>query len=274
MNLFRFSFTFLLLAATALAAEKKPGPAGGDKVPPVQMLVPGFAVRVLPMELPAINAVRYRADGKLVALGYEGKVYLLSDADGDGLEDTAKVFYEPPRQILSLGMALTPAGYKLGQGVFIARKGSLVLELDTNGDDIADKEIVVASGWETPKRFPGGASDAIGVAADNDGSVFFGLGAANSQNGYLLRHGVADYRLTSERGTIQKIAPDFSKREIIATGIRASVGLELNAAGDLFATDQEGATWMPNGNPFDELLHIKKAGTTASHRVIRSICRM
>ena len=29
------------------------------------------------------------------------------------------------------------------------------------------------------------------------------------------------------------------------------------AHGDLFATDQEGATWLPNGNPFDELLHIQ-----------------
>src|SRR6185437_5292642 len=31
-----------------------------------------------------------------------------------------------------------------------------------------------------------------------------------------------------------------------------------NAAGDLFCTDQEGATWLPNGNPFDELLHIQR----------------
>lgn len=251
-------FVALVLVPTVMAAEKKRGPAGGDKVPPVQMLVPGFAVRALPLELPAINAVRYRADGKIVALGYDGKVYLLSDTDGDGLEDKAQIFYEPSRQILSLSMALTPPGYKLGQGVFIARKGSLVLELDTDGDDRADKEITVAKGWETPKRFPGGASDAIGVAVDKDGSVYFGLGAANSQNGYLLRNGKAEYKLTSERGTIQKISPDFSTRTIVATGIRASVGLELNAAGDLFASDQEGATWMPNGNPFDELLHIDK----------------
>lgn len=143
--------------------------------------------------------------------------------------------------------------------MFIARKGGLVLEVDTDGDDRADKEIVVADKWETPKRFPGGASDAIGVAVDARGNVFFGLGAANSQNGYLLENGEARYKITSERGTIMRIPPDFSKREIVATGIRASVGLAFNAAGDLFATDQEGATWMPNGNPFDELLHIEQA---------------
>src|SRR5262249_31774710 len=35
------------------------------------------------------------------------------------------------------------------------------------------------------------------------------------------------------------------------------VGLAFNREHDLFATDQEGATWLPNGNPLDELLHIK-----------------
>lgn len=251
----------IVTTSAVLAAEKRPGPAGGESVPPVQMLVPGFAVRalpLLPLELPAINVVRYREDGKLVALGYDGKVWLLSDSDGDGLEDKADLFYEPSRQILSLGMALTPPGYVHGRGVFIARKGGLVLEVDTDGDDKADREITVAEGWETPKRFPGGASDAIGVAVDQEGSVFFGLGAANSQNGYLLHRGKPEYRLTSERGTIMRVTPDFSRREILATGIRASVGLAFNAAGDLFCTDQEGATWMPNGNPYDELLHIAK----------------
>ena len=34
--------------------------------------------------------------------------------------------------------------------------------------------------------------------------------------------------------------------------------MRFNSRGDLFATDQEGATWVPNGNPFDELLHIQK----------------
>jgi putative heme-binding domain-containing protein len=33
--------------------------------------------------------------------------------------------------------------------------------------------------------------------------------------------------------------------------------MEFNSAGDLFCSDQEGATWLPNGNPLDELLHIQ-----------------
>lgn len=247
----------LLAQTPAPKAPPRPGPAGGPGVTDVQMLVPGFTVRALPLELPNLNAVRYRADGKLVALSFSGNVYLLTDTDGDGLEDKADLFYAPPRQHLSLNLLLTPPGYRHGNGVFIARKGALVLQLDTDGDDRADKEVTVATDWEMPKRFPGGATDTVGVALDAEHNLWFGLGAANSQNGYLLEKGVASYRITSERGALLKMPPDLSKREIVATGIRAGFGMAFNAAGDLFATDQEGATWMPNGNPFDELLHLE-----------------
>src|SRR5207249_9475667 len=39
-------------------------------------------------------------------------------------------------------------------------------------------------------------------------------------------------------------------------GIRVPFALAFNKAGDLLNTDQEGETWMPNGNPLDELNHI------------------
>lgn len=238
-------------------AAKLNAPAGGPEATAVQMLVPGFSVRALPLALPNINSVRYRSDGKLLALAFDGKVYVLTDTDGDGLEDRATVFFDPGRTHLSLNIVPTPPGYPGGQGVFIARKGNLALELDIDGDDRADREIIVAEGWEVPRRFPGGTSDVIGVALDAAGNVYFGLGAANSQNGYLLENGVASYRRASERGALLKMPSDFSRRDIVATGIRAAFGLAFNAAGDLFATDQEGATWMPNGNPFDELLHLQ-----------------
>ncbi len=61
--------------------------------PAVQMFLPGFAVRQLPVELTNLNNLQYRADGKLVALAYDGNVYLLSDADGDGLEEKVELFW-------------------------------------------------------------------------------------------------------------------------------------------------------------------------------------
>jgi putative heme-binding domain-containing protein len=222
---------------------------------PVQMLVPAFTVKQLPVDLTNINNLLYRPDGKLVALAYDGNVYLLSDSDGDGLEDRVEIFWEAKGRLRGpIGLALTPPGYRHGQGVFVPSKGKLSLIVDTDGDDRADKEIIVAQGW---KEIPQ-AVDAVGVALDKDGSVYFALGTTNFADAYLVdKQGQSHFDLKSERGTVQKVAPDFSKRETVCTGIRFPVALRFNRRGDLFATDQEGATWLPNGNPFDELLHIQ-----------------
>ena len=223
--------------------------------PAVQMLVPGFTVKELPVQIPNINNIKYRADGKLVALGYNGQIYILSDTDGDGIEDKATVFWDKNTMRGPIGMALTPPGYPRGQGVFVPSKGKLSLIVDKDGDDKADEEIIVATGWKEISQ----NVDAIGCAMDKDGNIYFALGTANYANGYLIDKdtGVAAYDIKSERGTVLKVSADFSKREIICTGVRFPVAMNFNKEGDLFASEQEGATWLPNGNPFDELLHIQ-----------------
>jgi putative heme-binding domain-containing protein len=223
--------------------------------PVVQLLVPGFKARELPLSLKNINNVKYRSDGKLVAPGYNGQIYLLNDTDNDGVEDHVDLFWTNNTIRSPIGMALTPPGYPRGQGVFVAAKGKVSLIVDTNGDDHADQEIVVAEGW---KELSHGV-DALGVAVDPEGNIFFGLGTASFTEAYQVDKatGLSHYDLKSERGTILKVSSDFQHREIVCTGIRFSVALAFNRAGDLFCTDQEGATWLPNGNPFDELLHIE-----------------
>ncbi|MFO0907523.1 MAG: PQQ-dependent sugar dehydrogenase [Isosphaeraceae bacterium] len=229
--------------------------ADATEPPPFQMLVPGFSVRELPVRLHNVNNVRYRPDGTLVALTYRGDILLLTDRDGDGLEEHVETFWENRGRLRGpIGMALTPPGHAPGPGVYVASKGRCSLILDTNGDDRADREIIVAEGWKEISQ----AVDALGVARAPDGRIFFGLGTADFTNAYLLDgQGKSHYDLGSERGTILEVSPDFQKRSIIATGVRFPVGLAFNAEGDLFCSDQEGATWLPNGNPFDELLHIR-----------------
>jgi len=254
------------LAAKYEAAGPIPPPAampGSGSIPqvasppPVQVHVPGFTVRELPLELPNVNNVLYREDGVLVALGYGGNVHLLTDSDGDGLEDRAELFWKNEGQLRApIGMALTPPGYARGRGVLVAAKSKCVLLLDSDGDDRADEEVIVADGWT---ELPHGV-DALGATFDpRDHAVYFGLGIQNFTDAYLLSGGEdAKYRLDSERGTILRVAPDFKSREIFATGIRFPVAIRFNADGELFCTDQEGATWLANGNPFDELLHVQQ----------------
>lgn len=224
--------------------------------PLVQMLVPGITVEELPLKMRNLTGVRYRHDGKLVALGYDGRIHLVTDTDGDGREDTSTIFWDKSSLRGPIGMALLPKNDPRGDGVIVASKGKVSLLLDRDRDGVADEEIIVAKGWKEISQ----SVDAIGVAVDpKDGSIYFGLGAANYANGYLVDAGTgkAGYQLTMENGTVQRVSADFSKRETVCTGTRFTCALAFNRLGDLFASEQEGATWLPNGNPFDELLHIQ-----------------
>jgi len=224
--------------------------------PVVQMFVPGFSVEELPLAMRNLTGIRYRHDGKLVALGYDGRIHLVTDTDADGREDSSTVFWDKSSLRGPIGMALLPKSDARGDGVIVASKGKVSLILDKDRDGVADEEIIVAQGW--PEIAP--SVDAIGVAVDpKDGSIYFGLGTANYANGYLVdaATGKAGYRTSLENGTVQRVSADFKKRETVCTGTRFTCALAFNRLGDLFASEQEGATWLPNGNPFDELLHIQ-----------------
>ena len=228
-----------------------------EPVVPCQVLVPGFEARWLPLDLPNLNNLMYRPDGKLIALGYNGMAWLLEDTDNDGLEDKATVWFDNPKGSVRspIGMDLLPRGHPLGEGLVVACKGKLVLLSDPDGKGKAT-ERVLAQGWvELPLNV-----DALGVAVDPaDGAIYFGLGCADFSNGHQVgKDGKAAYQLQSERGTIVKLSPDASKREVVCTGIRFPVALRMGPGNELFCSEQEGATWLPNGNPFDELLHIRK----------------
>lgn len=254
-------WSFVVIAVVSLS-----GATTQADDPQVQVLLPGFEVFELPVRLPNLNNLRYRPDGDLYALGYDGNVWILRDTDGDELEDASHIFFENKSQLRGpVGMAVIPKGHALlhrdgalmpeAQGVVVASKGKVSALLDTDGDDVADTERVIASGW---KEIPPNV-DTIGVAIHpTDGSIYFGLGTAAYNNPYLLDdHGRSSWKLTSDRGTVQRIRPDLTGRETVCTGVRFTIGMQFDKYGELIATDQEGATWLSNGNPFDELLHIR-----------------
>src|SRR5260221_828951 len=213
---------------------------------PVTMIVPGFVVRELPINLTNITSLEYAADGKLWALGYDGRVHVLTDTDGDGIEDSAKTWWQPKDAKAFRG----PIGMKVTQdGVYVASKGKISLIKDTDGDGTADKEEVIATGWKEAYV----AVDATGLALDKEGNVYFGLGCADFSNAYQLdKEKKPHYDINSTQGTIQRLSADHKTRETLATGVRFAIGIAFNRFGDLFWTDQEGDTWT-HGNHLDEL---------------------
>jgi glucose/arabinose dehydrogenase len=220
--------------------------------PRVQTLVPGVAIRRLPVSLTNINSVEHGPDGRLYAAGYDGRIHVLTDTDGDGLEDQADVFWSKP------GDLLTPVGIlPTGDGVYVAARGKIALLRDTNGDGRADSSEAVVSGRKKETHNKDTRNDAAGVAIDADGNLYFSLGCMSYNRAWQLDgNGKSRYDMQSERGTILKVSPDRKSREIVATELRFIVGMDINRHGDLFATDQEGDTWFLGGNPRDELLHI------------------
>ena len=262
-----FSAAFLLIGLVSLntnftqKAENHPSFFHQDsdqkgEVPAVQVLVPGFSVKEIPLTLKNINVVRYGTDGRLYALAYDGRIYVLMDTDGDGLEDKADYWWDKEPLVSPVGMVVAE------EGIYVTCLNKVSLLKDEDQDGTAETEEIITSDWIKPSVYTGTTAtgvDAFGIAQDSVGNIFFALGAANFVAAYMVDSlGKAHYDLNSQRGTILKVKPGSSDREIFVTGTRFPVAMAFNKAGDLFATDQEGATWLPNGNPYDELLHIQE----------------
>ncbi len=269
----RFNFPsgsslLLLLSASCLWAVEPFIPSVPDKQPSppfpatptdagIQMLVPGFTVRELPVKLSNLNNIEYAPDGRLFAGGYDGRFHLLRDTNGDGLEDKVDTFWPEVSENYPLGMVV-----KDGEP-YAVLTDEVVRFRDTNHDGVPDMRETVVRGGDDPALVKApylmhrrvDSSMAITFGPDGALYVTMGNGAPTSaywEDGEHLRH----YSTNQRRGCLLRLGKD-GKFEQLATGLRYIMSLQCNRYGDIFATDQEGATWVPNGNSFDELLHLQ-----------------
>jgi len=242
------SFHHVLAAVIACCYGVLAPPSSAEEV--IRPLVPGFVVEELPITLPNVNNLRFSPNGDLLALGYNGHVYVLRDRDGDGIEEQAIPYWDKDTLSVPVGMAWSK------EGLYVSSHGKVSLLIDSDGDLRADVEKVVAQGWP-PTDVASGGVDATAVTLDAEGNLYFGLMCVDYSNPYRVQADVAKYDKNSLRGSIVRLARGQTKLETICTGVRVPYTLAFNRAGDLFLTDQEGATWLPGGNPLDELNHIQ-----------------
>src|SRR6266850_6367832 len=161
--------TLLSLFIATGIAKAQPAPRK------VHMLVADFRVEEVPVQLSNLNNLRFARDGRLFALAYDGRVYVLKDTNGDGLEDVAEVFWDKDTISVPVGMALED------EGVYVSSHGKVSLLRDTDRDGKADREDIVAKGWPATDVGSGGV-DATAVTLDRKGNIYFGLLTADYSN--------------------------------------------------------------------------------------------
>ena len=227
--------------------------------PPVQMFVPGFSVRELPLDLTNINNVKYRADGTLVALAYDGKIWLLRDTERRRPRRQGRPVLGQ-RQRPPLADRHGPHAARLRARQRRVRRRQDALHADrryrTATTRPTRKSKSPAAGRKVFTRSTAWASPSIA----RDGSVYYGRGTYNFTDPLLQRQRrqAAISASPTNRARSSACRPISKRTRSSPPAFAFPVALRFNARGDLFCTDQEGATWVPNGNPFDELLHIQQ----------------
>lgn len=182
------------------------------------------------------TAIKRGPGGVMYAANYTGEIYSLVDTDGDGLEDTAKLFCNVKDDKLRYPTCMA---WK-GKDLYVGTTQQIRIYTDTDGDGQADSSRVFFDDfpwtlhvfdWTFGLTF--GPDDHAYVIFCTD---YLNGGRAPDPKGY--------------RGAIVRISPDGKKAERFATGLRYAYGMAFNEKGDLFFSDNRGG-----GNPTEEFNH-------------------
>jgi len=161
VSLAALSFTALLLVSMQLQAQdfiprkqnQPPGPPLSPTEALAKMQVPeGFHVELVASEPDLMNPVAMAFDdaGRIyVTESFEyprhepgpgrDRIKILHDTDGDGKIDSVKIFAD--------GLNI-PSGIAVGHGgVWVANAPDILFLEDTDGDDVADRQSVVVTGF-------------------------------------------------------------------------------------------------------------------------------
>jgi len=215
-------------------------PVGGEELPISEIrLPPGFAIHVFSAQAPGARDLAVGAHGTVFVGTYsQDHVWALVDSDGDGRADH--------RYPIGSGLD-APNGVAFRDGALYVGEISRILRFDDIERHLADppQPVVVYDG------LPSNRHHGLKVLAFGpDGWLYVPVGMP------------CNVCLQSKPifGTIQRLEPDGSKLELVAKGIRNSVGYDWQpGSGRLWFTDN-GRDWLGDNRPPDELNEVHHVG--------------
>lgn len=202
--------TLLIFGALALAAAAEPAPA----------------YRILPLEHPKeivieASGLARLPGGKLAAATRRGEVWIIEnpyEPTGRGLRwrRFASALHEP------LGLAFHDGA------LFTTQRSEVTRLADTDGDGAADEYLAAAKGWGVSGAYH---EYAYGPKFDPAGNMWITLNCSMGNMAYPKQ--------TDWRGYSLRIAPG-GEWQPVSGGMRSPSGIGINAAGDVFYSEQQG----------------------------------
>ncbi len=228
----------LLAACIALACGGSSLPA--DKIPLDALeLPPGFSISLFADGLENARSLARGEKGTIfVGTRRAGNVYAVVDRDGDGRADETHVLAE--------GLFM-PNGVAFRDGALYVAEVNRVLRYDVIEERLADPPEPVVVYTDLPDKRQHGWKF---VAFGPDGWLYIPVGApcniCESEDPVFA--------------AISRIPPDGRKREIVAHGVRNTVGFDWHPeTGELWFTDN-GRDMLGDDLPPDELNHLSETG--------------
>jgi len=194
-----------------------------------------------------VSGITEVADGRLAVATRKGDIWLLEGAGDD-----------PPRMVHPRRFARglhEPLGLLHRDNAFwTAQRSEITRIADADGDGIADDYRTVSKGWGVTGHYH---EYAYGPKPDGDGRLWItlntGLNLTEDHLSHTVRDPLLGYAQGAWRGWAMHLGTDDTgPLEPVCCGLRSPAGLGANAAGAMFATDQQG-NWIATNS----LVHLR-----------------
>lgn len=237
MSSFKISIQWVLLFAFLLVIASCETQRKSSQVISKLQLPEGFKAEIYTDNVPNARQLAIGENGTVYAGSREaGNVYAIVDKNNDHQADT----------VYTIGKDLRmPSGIAYRNGALYVAAVSTIYRYDHIGANLTNppEPVTITENFPTD-----GHHGWKFIAFGPDGKLYVPVGApcniCNSDNEIFA--------------TITRINPDGTDREIIAEGVRNSVGFDWHPqTGDLWFTDN-GRDWMGNNRPPDELNHLSE----------------